>query len=90
MRTSLNNTNQIEDFLSGHMSQKDSFLFKAKMLIDPVLRMNVGMQRKTYSLIRLYGRKQLISEIEIVHQRIFQDPEKKNFCRGIEQLFSKS
>ena len=53
MRTSLNNIKQTEDYLSGQMSAGDSLLFKAKMLIDPSLRLSVVMQQKTYLLIRL-------------------------------------
>ena len=89
MRTSLNNIKQTEDYLSGQMSAGDSLLFKAKMLIDPSLRLNVVMQQKIYLLVRLYSRQKLKSEIENVHKKIFHDPAKAAFRKEIFKYFSK-
>ena len=90
MRTSLNDIQQAEKFLSGNLLPKDALLFKAKLLMDPLLRLNMYMQEKTYLLIRLYGRKKLKSEIECVHEKFFHDPQKTTFRQKIVQLFPKS
>jgi hypothetical protein len=90
MRTSLNKIKQAEDFLSGKLSAGDSLVFRAKMLIDPILRLNVTMQKKTYTLIRVYGRRKIKDAAEAVHKKIFNDPERIDYHQKITELFSKS
>lgn len=89
MTTSLNEIKTVEDFLNGKLIPEESLLFRAGLLIDPLLRMNVSMQKKTYSLIRLYGRRKLRSEITTIQEKIFNDPANALFKQRIEQLFSK-
>jgi hypothetical protein len=89
MRTSLNDLKQTEDFLAGKLNPQDSVLLRARLLIDPVLRMNMAIQQKIYSLITLYGRRRLKEEIEDVHLRIFKDPNRAAYREEITQLFSK-
>jgi hypothetical protein len=87
MRTSLNEIKQTDDFLSGKLSPEDSVLFKARLLINPVLRLNVSLHRKTLTLVRFYGRKKLRAEIETVHNKIFQDPGRSSYHDMISKLF---
>ena len=89
MRTSLNEIKKAEDFLSGKLSGAEAVLMQARLLIDPVLRMNLAFQRKVYALVTLYGRRKLKAEIEDVHDRIFQDPARAAYREEIAQLFSK-
>jgi hypothetical protein len=89
MRTSLNNIKETEDFLSGALQAEETLLFKVRLLLDPALRVNVSIQQKAYSLIRLYGRKKLKAEIESVHENIFNDPTHAKYRREIDQLFNK-
>lgn len=89
MRTSLNDIKQAEDFLSGELKPQDSVLMRARLLIDPVLRMNLAIQQKVYALVKLYGRRKLKEEIEDVHTKIFQDPGRVAYREKITQLFSK-
>ena len=87
MRTSLNNIKLTEDFLSGEMEPQDRLVFRAKLLLDPVLKMNTMLQRQAYSLIRFYGRKKLRAEIESAHQNVFADPAKAKYRQEIDRLF---
>lgn len=89
MRTSLNDIKKAEDLLSGKLSAPEAVLMQARLLIDPVLRMNVEFQRRAYALITLYGRRKVKAEIEDVHDRIFQDPARAAYREEIAQLFSK-
>jgi hypothetical protein len=89
MRTSLNKIKNTEDFLLGKLTPEDSLVFKAKLLVDPALRINTGIQHKIYELVRAYGRKQLKSEIESVHVKLFNDPEASSFRRSVYSLFKK-
>ncbi len=90
MRTSLNNIKEAENFISEKLDPAESVLFNAKMVLDPLLRFNVAAQQKVYSLIRLYGRKKIKSEVEAVHAKIFSDPQNILLQKKIDQLFSKS
>lgn len=88
MRTSLSDIQQAENFLSGKLAAGDMLLFKAKLMMDPILRTNVLLQQKVYSLVRMYARRKLRCEIEGIHTKIFTDSENTDYCRRIEQLFS--
>lgn len=87
MRTSLNDIRIIENYLAGKLDPEESLLLQARLLTDPVLKLNVYVQQKVHSILLLYHRQKLIEEIEEVHQRLFGDPGKGNFQRRIFQLF---
>lgn len=89
MTTSWNETQQIEAVLLGTAQPGDMLLFEAKMLLDQDLADKMCWQKKTYALIRQYGRKQLKAEIEAVHQQLFTQPANRVFSDKIKALFSK-
>jgi len=86
MRTSLHEIRQIESFLFGKM--RHPLVFQAKMIVDPALSRKVQLQRKIYSLVKMYGRQQLKSELEGIHQRLLNDPVDAGFQRKISQIFN--
>ncbi|MEN0052298.1 MAG: hypothetical protein AAGC65_01450 [Mucilaginibacter sp.] len=88
MRTSLNNIAQAEQHLLQKSHAGSALLFEAKMLINDELKDNVAAQQQVYSLVRQYGRKQLIEEIETVHQQLFNEPEHLSFRQKIARIFS--
>tara|TARA_R110002020_G_scaffold97708_5_gene233187 strand:- start:12593 stop:12856 length:264 start_codon:yes stop_codon:yes gene_type:complete len=85
--TSRNNTRSIESYLNGTLSHADRLLFEARLTIDPVLKRDLFFQKKTHLLIKMYHREKLKEELETVHQKIFNDPDKMDFRRSIYQLF---
>jgi hypothetical protein len=87
MRTSLNEIRHAEKYLFKQLNTEESLLFEAKMLINPLLRLNVSIQKKVYSLIRLYHRKKLKEELETIHENLFNHPDKKEFRESVHQLF---
>jgi hypothetical protein len=82
-----NNIRNTDDFVSGVMNQPEKLLYMAKLLLYPELKRDTAFHAKTHLIIRLYGRKKLKSEIESLHSRIFQDPEKKEFQKQINEIF---
>jgi hypothetical protein len=89
MKTSWNNTEIIGQYLSGKMRADDALVFEANLLIDPLLRTSVFLQKKIFDVVKLYGRKKLKAEIEKVHNHLFESPDKIIFQERIYQLFKK-
>lgn len=89
MRTSLIETEQIEAQVLGLSQPGDTLVFEAKMLLDPELKDKILWQRKTYAIVRRYGREQLEQEIEAVHQKLFNESGHQSFRQKIMKLFSK-
>jgi hypothetical protein len=83
MRTSLNDIRLIDNFLSGKLSPEKSLLFHVRLIEDPVLRINLCIQQKVYTLLRTYHRKKLKEEIESFHEKIFSDPLKADLQERI-------
>ena len=89
MKISWRNSKTIENYLAGRLPHNEALLFQAKLLTDPNLRLQVTWQEKTYALIKLFARRELKSSLERTHQKIFRDPDKKDFQESILQLFIK-
>jgi len=87
MRISLNNIREIESYIEGTMDRNDAVLFEEKMRSDSLLRLNVSLQEKVLSIIRMYHRKRLKIELEELHQRIFNDPGKVTFRERVMGIF---
>lgn len=89
MRPSLTDIRQSEKYLRGSMEQDECALFEARLLTDQSLRANLHFLQKTFSLLRIYNRKQLKQEVAAVHERIFTDPSKAVFQQNIRRQFKR-
>lgn len=89
MRTSLTETQRIEQFLFRQAKPEEHLLMEAEMYIDPSLIEKVEWQERTYQLIREYGRNQLRKEIRAVSQKLFSEPKHIRFQRKIRSIFKK-
>ncbi len=87
MKTSRNNTRLIEKYLHGELTAAERLAFEAQLLVRPALRVDLYFQKKTYRLVRLYHRKKMKEELEMLHQQVFSDPEKMAFQQRIHQIF---
>lgn len=87
MKTSSNNTYLIEQYLEGKMSPLDKLMFETKMLVNRDLRKDLYFQQKTYHLIKMYHRKKVREDLELLHQHIFSDPTKIKFQQRILNIF---
>lgn len=90
MRTSLNDIQQIDDYLLQYAGKADRALFEARLILQPALQENLLWQQKTYDIIKQYSRRQLKAEIESVHQHLFTEPEHIPFRRKIISIFHRS
>jgi hypothetical protein len=89
MKTSWNETRQIDQHLAGTMDTGDALVFDAKLLLDAELVDKVSWQRKTHAIIKQYGRRQLKNELEAIHQKLFTSPQHHSFSQRIRRLFKK-
>jgi hypothetical protein len=89
MKTSWNETRQIDEHISGSMNTGDVLVFEAKLLLDSELSDKLIWQRKTHAIIKQYGRQQLKNELETIHQKLFTSSEHLSFSQKIRRLFIK-
>ena len=85
----MNNIREIERYIDGTMERNDVLLFEEKMRGDSLLRLNLLLQEKVLAIVRMYHRRKLKMELEEIHQRIFNDPEKVNFRERVMGIFRK-
>jgi hypothetical protein len=86
MKTSLTETKQIDDHLNGRLVDGERLLFDARLLVDPVLRLNVNIQNKLYALVKFYGRRKIKQEAIAIQDKMFNDD---SFRKNILNIFSK-
>jgi hypothetical protein len=67
----------------------ESFLFEAKLILQPELEERVYWQNKTYQMVRNYGRKQLKNELNNIHETLFNTDEHQSFRQKVMRLFRK-
>ena len=89
MKTLLNELRLIEHYLLSDAKDGESFLFEAKMILQPELREQVYWQNKTYQVMRDYSRKQLKNEINNIHETLFNTVEHQSFRQKVMRLFRK-
>ena len=87
MRKSLREIERIEAFLHQKMPLPESLVFQARVLTNPLLQIQTSIQKKIYSLVRLYGRQQAKAEIARAHERLFKLPAHRAFQREISNIF---
>ncbi|WKN33769.1 hypothetical protein PZB74_10580 [Porifericola rhodea] len=87
MRTSLSEIRDIEDHLLGKNQPEALLLFVAKQQLNYKLKQKVELQKTVHELACAYGRKQLKTEIEAVHQELFSQSANRSFRQKILQLF---
>lgn len=88
MRTSLNDIKKAEQYLHTQLAPEEALLFEARLLTNPLLKLNLLFLKKVYSIVALYHRKKLKEEAEAVHQRLFNNPDKAAFRKEIYNLFN--
>ncbi len=89
MKTSLNRVKEIEDFLLRNGSAGRVLLFRAKLIIDPLLGNETAAQNATYSMIKQYGRRRNRRLLDAAYDRFMCNPSlagkiRKLFKNGIQ------
>jgi hypothetical protein len=87
MKTSLNNIKQLEKYLEGKLDPQEALVVEARLLSNPLLKLNFFFQKKVYELVQLYHRRKLKEEVKAVQLQLFSDPAKAAFQKNSYQLF---
>lgn len=89
MRTSLNNILETEQYLTGQLAPEDHLIYDARLIVDEDLKEQMHWQQHTYEVIRAYGRMQIKSRLEEMHQRFMTEPQHTSFRNKILKIFSR-
>lgn len=89
MRTSLNETRQIEDWLLKQGDPSERLVTEAKVLSSPAWKETAQWQSVSYGLVYQYGREKLRSEIRSVEAQLFEAPKHRSFQQRIKAIFTK-
>ncbi len=90
MRTSLNETRDIDIYLTNQMDTPDRLLFDSRLLIDDSLGEKLTFQQKANELIAEHGRELLRKEIASIEEKLFRQSKFKSFQRNIYSIFKLS
>lgn len=88
MRKSLQETEQLENYLLNRMEEQEGSGFRIHLLLNSGLQEVMDLQREAYNQISLYGRKKLKEELQEIQERLIRQPEKKAFWTKIKTLFT--
>jgi hypothetical protein len=83
----LNEIKLIDGHIFNSNTPEDALLFDAKLILNPELQDQVRWQKKTHAIVKQYSCKKLRAEIEVVHQRLFDETEHKSFRQRILNIF---
>lgn len=89
MRKSLNDLQQIENYIFGRMPVAEQQAFYVRLLTENGLQEDIDKQLEAYAVIRAFGRQKLKAELEAVYQKQYSIPEHRSFFDKIKQLFTR-
>ena len=87
MRTSLIETQQIDQYLNGEMPISEKLLFESRLLIDETLQDKLNDQVKANALIKEYGREKLLRDIRMIEGKLFNESKYKTFQTKVYSIF---
>ena len=87
MRTSLNEIKEIEGYLLQTTPVEGRLMLEVKMALEPTLAEKVDLQKKVYSHVRQYARRQLREEIRSVEAELFSQSKYQLFKQRVLRLF---
>lgn len=88
MRKSLNETEQLENYLLNRMNEQEDNDLRIRLLLNPGLQEAAALQKNAYEQIRLFGRKKLKEELQEIQERLIRQPEKRAFWTRLKALFT--
>ncbi len=89
MKTSLNETIEIENLLLQQGDTSDRLVTEAKVLSNSEFKEKVQWQSLAYDLVNLYGRDKLLKEIKVIENRLFSTSKYQSFQNQIYSIFKK-
>ena len=79
MKTSISDVIQTEKFILRELPAHGRVLFEARLIVESDLRFNTLYHRLLHRLVAFSHRRKIKREIESIHERLFQDPNKLHF-----------
>lgn len=74
MKTSYNETREIEKYLTGAFNAGEALAFRARMLLDKGLKEKVRWQQEAYQAVKLYGRNSIKRELDQAFDQLIKKP----------------
>lgn len=90
MRTSLRETQMLDNYTLRQQTEEESLLTEARLLLSPELQDKLHWQQQVYELVQLYGRRRLKEELEAVHEQLFTESCFGKFRSQIYRIFKKA
>lgn len=87
MRTSLIETQQLEEWLLQKGEPSERLLTEAKIQIDSGLKEKAYWQAKTYEVLHLYAQEKLKNQIKEIENQLFSQPKYRTFQQRILSIF---
>lgn len=78
---------ELENYILKSQEPGQRLLTEARLILNKELSANLLWQKKTYFLVKEYSRKQLKTEIEAVHQKLFTEKKYASFKQNILSIF---
>jgi hypothetical protein len=85
MRSELEQTRLIDDYLLGRLTQSQKSVFETKLLIDGTLDEKVQAQRVVHRLAKLFGRKKARTRFDAIFRQLLTE---KDFSQQIHTIFT--
>lgn len=71
MRPLLDEVQQLEDYLNGQLLEDQQLDVAVRLLWDQDLQQKMARQKLAYKALHLFGRRQLLAELQAIHVRLF-------------------
>lgn len=84
----MNEIAETEAYLLNKLDDGEKLLVDAKLLVNPVFRGNLNLQKAIYRAIAFWSRKQLKKDLLRVQNDLLKHPEKKAFQEEIHHIFT--
>lgn len=88
MKTSWNQIRSIDNFLLGRLMSGEKEKFEKRLNNDPMFRDDVNLQRQIHFVIRLFQRRRIRHQLDIIHEGLFNNPAKAKYAHEIKKLFN--
>ena len=87
MKTSMSDVIQTEKFILGELPPDERVLFETRLVLETDLRFNTLYHRLVHRLVAFNHRRKIKRELENIHERLFQDPNKLHFKESVLKHF---
>lgn len=87
MKTSISDVIQTEKFILDELPADERVLFEARLIVESDLRFNILYHRLVHRLVAFNHRRKIKLELENIHERLFQDPNKLHFKESVLKHF---